>query len=143
MFIFNMNKYIISLYDEYYAVGLIIEDKVCHGVICINLRTGELVNLLAKAWALIRIILYTWISPTWAGKKLKTRFQNIKSAHPGKVFNYDQTATLEIRANLDLTEVITRCALNRKESRGAHFWGANFMLIAVPLHKINQGKKIS
>ncbi|MDY6969079.1 MAG: FAD-binding protein [Spirochaetota bacterium] len=54
-------------------------------------------------------------------KELQERFKKIRSVSPGNVFNYDKTWTLEIKANLDVAEAITLGALERKESRGAHF----------------------
>ncbi|MDY6935108.1 MAG: FAD-binding protein [Spirochaetota bacterium] len=54
-------------------------------------------------------------------RELKKRFKNIRSISKGNVFNYDKTWTLEIKANLDMAEVITLGALKREESRGAHY----------------------
>jgi succinate dehydrogenase / fumarate reductase flavoprotein subunit len=53
-------------------------------------------------------------------KELKKRFHNIRSISKGNVYNYDKTWTLEIKANLDISEVITLGALVREESRGGH-----------------------
>lgn len=53
-------------------------------------------------------------------KKLQKRFLNIRSISKDNVFNFDKTWTLEIAANLDISEVITMGALAREESRGAH-----------------------
>jgi len=53
-------------------------------------------------------------------KELQQRFKNIRSVSPGNVFNFDKTWTLEIAANLDISEVIALGALAREESRGAH-----------------------
>lgn len=53
-------------------------------------------------------------------RALKKRFLNIRSVCGGNVFNYDKTWTLEIAANLDISEVIAMGALAREESRGAH-----------------------
>jgi len=53
-------------------------------------------------------------------RALKKRFSNIRSVSQGNVFNYDKTWTLEILANLDISEVITIGALVREESRGSH-----------------------
>jgi len=39
----------ITLYDEFYVIDLIIEDLVCKGVICFNMRTGKLETLLGHA----------------------------------------------------------------------------------------------
>jgi succinate dehydrogenase / fumarate reductase flavoprotein subunit len=54
-------------------------------------------------------------------RELKKRFLNIRSASKGSVFNYDKMWTLEIAANVDISEVITLGALVREESRGSHF----------------------
>jgi succinate dehydrogenase / fumarate reductase flavoprotein subunit len=54
-------------------------------------------------------------------RDLKERFQYIRSVKQGNVFNFDKTWTLEIKANLDIAEVITLGALKREESRGAHY----------------------
>jgi succinate dehydrogenase / fumarate reductase flavoprotein subunit len=53
-------------------------------------------------------------------KELEKRFHNIRSISKSSVYNYDKTWTLEIKANLDISEVITLGALAREESRGAH-----------------------
>ena len=53
-------------------------------------------------------------------RDLQQRFKNIRSVSKGNVFNFDKTWTLEIAANLDISEVITLGALAREESRGAH-----------------------
>jgi len=53
-------------------------------------------------------------------RALKKRFSNIRSVSQCNVFNYDKTWTLEILANLDISEVITMGALVREESRGGH-----------------------
>ena len=53
-------------------------------------------------------------------RDLEKRFHNIRSISKGKVYNYDKTWTLEIKANLDISEVITLGALVREESRGGH-----------------------
>ncbi len=53
-------------------------------------------------------------------KELEKRFHNIRSISKSGVYNYDKTWTLEIKANLDISEVITLGALAREESRGAH-----------------------
>jgi succinate dehydrogenase / fumarate reductase flavoprotein subunit len=54
-------------------------------------------------------------------RALKERFKHIRSVKQGNVFNFDKTWTLEIKANLDIAEVITLGALKREESRGAHY----------------------
>ena len=52
--------------------------------------------------------------------KLKEQFNDIHVTDKGKVFNTNLRDVLEIRNLLDLSEVSVTCALNRKESRGAH-----------------------
>jgi len=54
-------------------------------------------------------------------RKLKNRFLNIRSVSKVNIFNFDKTWTLEIKANLDIAEIITLGAIKRNESRGAHF----------------------
>ena len=54
-------------------------------------------------------------------REQQKRFKNIRSISRSNVFNYDKTWTLEIKANLDMAEVITLGALKREESRGAHY----------------------
>jgi succinate dehydrogenase / fumarate reductase flavoprotein subunit len=39
----------VHLYDEYYAIGLIIEDNVCHGLIAFNLHNGNLEAFISHA----------------------------------------------------------------------------------------------
>jgi succinate dehydrogenase / fumarate reductase, flavoprotein subunit len=53
-------------------------------------------------------------------RELEKRFHNIRSISKSRVYNYDKTWTLEIKANLDISEVITLGALVREESRGGH-----------------------
>ncbi len=53
-------------------------------------------------------------------RELEKRFHNIRSISKSRVYNYDKTWTLEIKANLDLAEIITLGALVREESRGGH-----------------------
>jgi succinate dehydrogenase / fumarate reductase flavoprotein subunit len=52
--------------------------------------------------------------------ELKDRFQNIRLADCGNVFNTNLFNAWEIGNLLDLAEVTTACALARTESRGAH-----------------------
>jgi succinate dehydrogenase / fumarate reductase flavoprotein subunit len=54
-------------------------------------------------------------------KQLKTRYQNLSIQDKGNCFNRDLLDAIELGHLLDLAEVITRGALKREESRGAHF----------------------
>lgn len=54
-------------------------------------------------------------------QRLQARFRKIRTVSKGNIYNFDKTWTLEIKANLDIAEVITMGALTRKESRGAHY----------------------
>ncbi|MFQ6003353.1 MAG: FAD-binding protein, partial [Candidatus Zixiibacteriota bacterium] len=54
-------------------------------------------------------------------KALKERFKKIRPVFSGRKFNYDKTWILEIKANLDVAEVVMAGALARKESRGSHY----------------------
>jgi succinate dehydrogenase / fumarate reductase flavoprotein subunit len=53
-------------------------------------------------------------------KQLKTRYLNLSIQDKGNCFNRDLLDAIELGHLLDLAEVITRGALNREESRGAH-----------------------
>ncbi|KPK99017.1 MAG: hypothetical protein AMJ90_09725 [candidate division Zixibacteria bacterium SM23_73_2] len=53
--------------------------------------------------------------------KLKERFKNIRGAFGGKVFNLDLLSFYEIKANLDVAEVLAISAIARKETRGSHY----------------------
>jgi len=53
-------------------------------------------------------------------KQLKSRYQKLSIQDKGSCFNRDLLDAIELGHLLDLAEVITRGALNRKESRGAH-----------------------
>ncbi|MCU0486006.1 MAG: FAD-dependent oxidoreductase [Anaerolineales bacterium] len=53
-------------------------------------------------------------------RELRGRYQNIRIEDQGKIFNTDLLHAWEIGNLLDLAEVVTMCAINRKESRGAH-----------------------
>jgi succinate dehydrogenase / fumarate reductase flavoprotein subunit len=52
---------------------------------------------------------------------LKERFSRVAVKNRGRSFNYELMETIELGHQLDLCEVILVSALNRKESRGAHF----------------------
>ncbi|AGK62171.1 succinate dehydrogenase subunit A [Archaeoglobus sulfaticallidus PM70-1] len=54
-------------------------------------------------------------------KELKERYKNVGVSDRGKSFNTDLTYAIEVGYMLDLAEVVAIGALNRKESRGAHF----------------------
>ena len=51
---------------------------------------------------------------------LRKRFQNVRLDDHSRVFNTEFVAGIELDFMLELAEVITHCALNRRESRGAH-----------------------
>ncbi len=51
---------------------------------------------------------------------LKQRFKNVRVEDQSRVFNTEFLMTLELRASLDLAQVIALSAVRRKESRGAH-----------------------
>jgi len=53
-------------------------------------------------------------------RELKERYKNIRIWDKGKTFNQDLLEAWEVGNLLDLAEVTTISALNRKESRGAH-----------------------
>jgi len=53
-------------------------------------------------------------------KQLKTRYLNLSIQDKGNCFNRDLLDAIELGHLLDLAEVITRGALKREESRGAH-----------------------
>ena len=52
--------------------------------------------------------------------QLRDRFSKLKIEDRSRVFNTELTAALELDYMLELAEVTTYSALNRKESRGAH-----------------------
>lgn len=54
-------------------------------------------------------------------RELRSRYRNIAVEDKGKAFNTNLRDALEIGNLLELAQVIVECALNRKESRGAHF----------------------
>ena len=53
-------------------------------------------------------------------RELKERLKNVRVEDHGKVFNTNLMNTWELGNLLDLAEVVTVCAINRTESRGAH-----------------------
>ena len=53
-------------------------------------------------------------------RELKERFKNVRVEDHGKVFNTNLLNTWELGNLLDLAEVVSVCAINRTESRGAH-----------------------
>jgi fumarate reductase flavoprotein subunit len=53
-------------------------------------------------------------------QKLRDRYAKLKIEDRSRVFNTELTAALELDYMLELSEVMTLSALNRKESRGAH-----------------------
>ena len=54
-------------------------------------------------------------------QSLRESFKNAGVVNKGKVFNYELMETIELGHQLNLCEVILYSALQRKESRGAHF----------------------
>jgi succinate dehydrogenase / fumarate reductase, flavoprotein subunit len=54
-------------------------------------------------------------------RQLKISFLNVGLTNKSKVFNYELQETLELGNMLRVAEVIVHSALQRKESRGAHF----------------------
>ncbi|MCI0665972.1 MAG: succinate dehydrogenase/fumarate reductase flavoprotein subunit, partial [Acidobacteria bacterium] len=57
-----------------------------------------------------------------AGKlhELQERFRDVKITDHSHTFNTELTLALELSYMLDVAESIVQCALQRKESRGAH-----------------------
>jgi succinate dehydrogenase / fumarate reductase flavoprotein subunit len=53
-------------------------------------------------------------------RELKERFKNVRFSDTGKIFNTELLNAWELGNLLDLSEVVTISALNRKESRGGH-----------------------
>ena len=53
-------------------------------------------------------------------KELKARYKNVGVSDPNRRYNSDLVETMELGFQLDCAEVMTACALNRTESRGAH-----------------------
>ncbi|MBI5252906.1 MAG: FAD-dependent oxidoreductase [Euryarchaeota archaeon] len=54
-------------------------------------------------------------------RELKKRYKNLALKNKGGVFNYELVNALELEGMLNLAEVISLCALNRRESRGSHY----------------------
>jgi succinate dehydrogenase / fumarate reductase flavoprotein subunit len=54
-------------------------------------------------------------------RSLRARYQDIEAMNKGKAFNYALMEAIELGHQLDLAEVILFSALQRRESRGAHF----------------------
>jgi succinate dehydrogenase / fumarate reductase, flavoprotein subunit len=54
-------------------------------------------------------------------KVLKKRYESVGVESKGKVFNTDLLFHIELGYMLDVAEMITASAIERKESRGAHF----------------------
>ncbi len=54
-------------------------------------------------------------------RSLMERYKDIKIKDKGKNFNYELMEAIELGHQLDISEVILVSALDRKESRGAHF----------------------
>jgi fumarate reductase flavoprotein subunit len=52
--------------------------------------------------------------------ELQERFENVRIDDHSHTFNTELTAALELSFMLDVAETIVHCALQRKESRGAH-----------------------
>jgi succinate dehydrogenase / fumarate reductase flavoprotein subunit len=51
---------------------------------------------------------------------LQRRYGNVRVGAKNKMFNYALLEAIELKNLLDLAEVISKCALIRQESRGAH-----------------------
>ncbi len=54
-------------------------------------------------------------------KELRSKYQNISITDKGTAYNTDLFEAIEFGFMLDVAEVIVESALNRKESRGAHY----------------------
>jgi succinate dehydrogenase / fumarate reductase flavoprotein subunit len=54
-------------------------------------------------------------------QNLKERYKEVGVANQGKTFNYELMEAFELGHQLDLSEVILFSALQRRESRGAHY----------------------
>jgi succinate dehydrogenase / fumarate reductase, flavoprotein subunit len=54
-------------------------------------------------------------------RSLRERYQDIGVVNNGKIFNIELTEAIELGHQLDLSEIVLLSALDRRESRGAHF----------------------
>jgi succinate dehydrogenase / fumarate reductase flavoprotein subunit len=54
-------------------------------------------------------------------RTLRERYQNIGVTNKGKVFNIELMEAIELGHQLNLSEIVLLSALDRRESRGAHF----------------------
>lgn len=54
-------------------------------------------------------------------RSLKERYKDIEIKNQGKAFNFELMEAIELGHQLDLSEAILFSALQRRESRGAHF----------------------
>jgi succinate dehydrogenase / fumarate reductase flavoprotein subunit len=80
---------------------------------------------------------------------LKARYQNLSIQDKGSCFNRDLLDAVELGHLLDLAEVITRGALIRQESRGAHTRedfpdrdDKDFLVHTMALHDAAKGPQI-
>ena len=55
-------------------------------------------------------------------KLLKNRYEVVAVEDKGKIFNTDLVFALELGFMIDCAEVMLRSGLERKESRGAHYY---------------------
>ncbi|MCL4379462.1 MAG: succinate dehydrogenase/fumarate reductase flavoprotein subunit [Candidatus Marsarchaeota archaeon] len=53
-------------------------------------------------------------------RRIKEMYKDIRVSDKGNVFNTNLRDALEIKNMVELAEVVAKCALNRRESRGAH-----------------------
>ncbi|MEJ2012615.1 MAG: hypothetical protein P8X64_10395 [Anaerolineales bacterium] len=53
-------------------------------------------------------------------RELKERYQHVRAHDSTRIFNTDILEAWEVGCLLDIAEVTTKSALERKESRGAH-----------------------
>jgi len=53
-------------------------------------------------------------------KALQERYKQVRVADTGRIFNTELLNAWELGNMLEVAEVVTECALNRKESRGGH-----------------------
>ena len=64
-------------------------------------------------------LLKKWLG--WLLKDLKKRFNNIRIDDKSKAYNTDLQEAIELGHMIDYSAFIIDGAINRKESRGAHF----------------------